>query len=155
MQELKITPLNIPQILKAALELPNVGYLEVSENYTYLNINNNYIHKLYLLLIQNIHNKEIKKPNYFNKYSMGAHITVIYPEEKIVVHSEEIGQKHNFKITGIFSAIVNSKRYYALQIKSPTLLQLRRKYNLADKLNFKNHGIDFHITFGVSDAQSN
>ena len=152
MQTLETTPLNIPEILKTALELPNTGYLDISSSYIYLKISDDFIHKLYILLIQITQNKKIKKPNYFDKYSMGAHITVIYPEEKILANSEDIGQKHNFKIIGIFSAIVNLKKYYVLKIEAPTLLQLRRKYTLPDKLNFKNHGIDFHITFGVSSA---
>ncbi len=152
MQTLKITQLNIPEILKTALALPKTGYLEASSGYTYLNIDNDYIYKLYEILIHNTQNTEIKKPPYFDKYSMGAHITVIYPEEKILANAEDIGQKHNFKITGIFSAIANVKKYYALKIEAPTLLQLRREYHLPDKLNFKNHWIDFHITFGISDA---
>lgn len=146
MKKLIITELNIPELLKTALELPNIGYLESSSNYTYLKISDAYIHQLFPF----VQNKKISKPNYFDKYSMGAHITIFYPEENKILDSEELNEEHHFKVIGAFSTVISSKRYYALKVEAPSLLKLRRKYLLPDKLAFKDHWIDFHITFAVN-----
>jgi len=145
-QKLIITELNIPELLKTAMELPKTGYLEGSSNYTYLKISDAYIHQLFPF----VQNKKTSKPDYFNKYSMGAHITIIYPEENRIIHLEELNKEHCFKVISAFSTIIGTKRYYALKVEAASLLQLRRKYLLPDNLAFKNHWIDFHITFAVS-----
>jgi hypothetical protein len=78
--EIKI--INTPLLIVAASQLSPAGKLAVSHNnLTYLNIDDNYIHQLFPLL----KNQEIKKPDYFGDDSVGAHITVIYPEENKVI----------------------------------------------------------------------
>lgn len=144
-KEAECQKLDIPEISKIALELPPIGYLETSSNYAYLKISDAYIHQLFPF----IQGKKTRKPNYFDKYSMGAHITVIYPQENRALHLEELNQEHHFKVIDAFSTVISQKRYYALKVEAPSLLEIRRKYLLPDKLNFKNHWIDFHITFAV------
>lgn len=134
-------------ILKTARQFQQIGNLAVSvNNLIYLDITDEYIHQLYPLL----DNKNITKPNYFGTGSVGAHISVIYPEEKNVFLSEELGKQHHFSIKDMLAVKIELKTYYAISVESNTLLQLRRKYNLPDLLNFKGHSIDFHITIGVS-----
>lgn len=145
MQYLAITPLEIPGLLETALTLPSFGYLEkIPQGYYYLNIDDAYIHQLFPF----VQNKKIEKPDYFEKYTMGAHITVSYPEEKII-NEEDLNKNYHFEITGAFSSVIDCKRYYALAVASNSLLQIRRKNHLPDQLNFKNHAIGLHITFAV------
>lgn len=138
-----------PLLVATALKFKQSGQLAVSPNrLTYLNINDHYIHQLFPLL-PNEKNK-IVKPDYFGENSIGAHISVIYPEENTMVSDEDIGIEHYFKIIGTFTADLNLKRYYVLKIESDSLHHLRKKYNLPEKLLFKEHLVDFHITIGVS-----
>jgi len=150
MKELIITPLDFPEILKTALDIQSSGYLEQSFHYFYLKIDDDYIHRLFPLF----QDKMITKPDYFNRYTMGAHITIVYPEENKLINEQELGKEHHFKIKEIFSTVIGLKRYYALLVEAPTLLQLRKKYGLSSQLLFKNHWIDFHITFGVCQITS-
>jgi hypothetical protein len=143
----KITKLNIPNLIKISQQFDSTGKIEASINQlTYLKINDEYIHELFPLL----HVTEIKKPNYFGDGLVGAHISLIYPEENQIINPHDLGQKHHFKIKDIIIAELGVKKYYALLIESPSLLQFRRKYNLDDNLCFKGYSIGFHITIGIS-----
>jgi hypothetical protein len=138
--------LNFPSVLTAVAHLNPSGLLEKSNNnLIYLDIDNNYIHHLFPL----ISIPSIKKPDYFAKGSAGAHITVIYPEENTIISKEDLHQKHSFIIKDFVSAEIGFKTYYVLIVESPSLLQLRRKYALPDKLCFKGYAINLHITLGV------
>lgn len=140
------TKINIPTILTLANTLSLQGSLGVTkDNLTYLNIDDKFIHDLFPLL----KNPRIKKPAYFGKGLVGAHISVIYPEENICVEDGDLMSQHVFSIKEFISAEMGQKKYYALLIKSPGLLALRRKYDLPDLLDFKGYAIDFHITIGV------
>jgi len=88
-------------------------------------------------------------PDYFGEGSVGAHITVIYPEEGKEVNQDNLGEEHDFLIKALAAAEIGQKTYYVLFVDSPTLLQLRRKHNLPDLLRFKGYSIEFHITIGV------
>jgi len=147
MNTLPIKALDNPKLINRALELPSTGYLFTSsENLIYLDVDNEYIHQLFPLL----KNKQVKKPNYFGGDLIGAHISTIYPEENIRIHKEDLGQKHEFKVKGIFTAKLHFKKYYVLIIESSTLLELRRKYGLSDMPFFNGYFVDFHITIAVS-----
>lgn len=77
-----ITKLNTPVIIHAASHLKHSGQLIRSENrLTYLDIDDAYIHKLFPLL----QDYQIKIPDYFGVKSAGAHISIIYPEENILI----------------------------------------------------------------------
>lgn len=150
MKELIINKLYLPNLINEALNLPKTGSLEATvENLTFLDIDDKYIFKLYPMLAT--HSEDIKMPNYFGLSLIGAHISVIYPEENTLVRVEDLGKTYQFEITGAFSADIDFKRYYILGINSPELLALRNKYALSDKLWFKQHLIDLHITIGISE----
>lgn len=158
--------LNLPELINTASHLPLRGILAISaNNLVYLDIDDAYIHQLFPLLQKQpvLQNQQIKKPDYFGETSAGAHITVIYPEEyqrknknqnkngkeNIKIHKKELNQTHHFVINEIVTAEIGLKTYYVLLIESPSLLQLRRKYNLPDQLCFKGYAIGLHITIGI------
>jgi hypothetical protein len=143
-QEFK--PLVLPQLIQAASQLPMTGTVAAIELYTYLDIDDRFIHELYPLL-PNPH-KLIQKPNYFGE-NMGAHISIIYPEENQLIHDEDIGTKHTFTIQQAFTTTLDMKKYWGLAIHSPSILALRKKYDLAERPCYKNHRVNFHITIGV------
>ena len=146
---LKFTRLDVPDIMEAAKHFENSGKLAATnDELAYLNINDDYVHRLYPLLHQ--HFPEAEKPDYFGEGLIGAHVTVIYPEEKTSLIKKEIGREHEFKIIDLFSAILNGKTYYALRVNAPTLIQLRREHHLPEKLCFKGHWVQMHVTIGTS-----
>lgn len=141
-----ITKLNAPAIINAASHLKQRGQLANSKNnLVYLDIDDAYIHKLFPLLQEH----QIKMPDYFSEESAGAHITAIYPEEGKRINKDDLGIEHDFSIKSVVIAEIGKKNYYVLLAESPSLLQLRRKYNLPDLLCFKGYSVGFHITIGV------
>ncbi|CEG58221.1 hypothetical protein [Legionella fallonii] len=142
-----ITKLNNDKLLQAARALELSGILARStNNLIYLDIDDAYIHHLYPLLNQ----QQATKPNYFGPSLIGAHISVIYPEETFIFDEKDLGKKYQFKIRELVIAEINLKKYYALLVDCPDLLKLRNKHGLSEQLNFKGYWIDLHITIGVS-----
>ncbi|MGQ3889025.1 hypothetical protein ACQUW5_08340 [Legionella sp. CNM-1927-20] len=142
-----ITPLKLPNLIKAAAKLPLQGTLAISTNkLIYLSIDDDYIYRLYPLLNLPL----ITEPNYFNPEGIGAHISVVYPEEYELLDIKELGCCYHFNIQQLVSAQFEHKTYYVLLVESPHLLQLRRQYKLSDYLNFKGYKISFHITIAKS-----
>jgi hypothetical protein len=141
-----IIKLDLPELINAALHLPSNGKLSVSRNnLVYLDTDDVYIHQLFPLLFS----QRIIKPNYFGENSVGAHITVIYPEENKIIDNKDLNQEHSFIIKDVVTAEIDLKTYYVLLVESHSLLNLRRQYDLPDMLCFKNYSIGFHITMGV------
>lgn len=139
--------LNIPHLEDIISTLPTTGKLKISNNnLIYLDIDDNYIHHVFPLLTS----FDVKKPNYFDTHSAGAHITVIYPEEHKIINKEDLEQDHHFSIKNMVATEILTKTYYTLLIDSSSLAQLRRKYNLPDRLCFKGYWVKFHITIGVN-----
>jgi hypothetical protein len=146
MQNLPFTQLPLPELTAAAAKLNAAGQLHLYYGgLTYLDVSDEYIHELFPLL----GDSQISKPDYFGRRSIGAHITVIYPEEQTIPDKEELNQAHSFQITGIYTAVLGIKKYYMLGVAAPSLLALRKRYGLADKLCFRKHLVDLHITIGV------
>lgn len=144
-----ITKLHNVPLLQAAQILEPSGVLaRTKNNLIYLDIDDAYIHQLYPLL----NREEAKKPNYFGPTLIGAHISVIYPEETFIFDEEDLGKKYQFQIKELVIAEINLKNYYVLLVQSPRLLVLRNKYQLPDQLNFKGYWIDLHITIGVCEV---
>lgn len=142
----KIEKLNQPEILHEAASLPMCGKLAVSSNnLVYLDINDEFIHRLFPLL----KDKQVMKPAYFAKGSAGAHITVIYPEENTRMNKKDLDSPHSFVIKDLANAEIGMKTYSVILVESDSLLQLRKKYHLPDLLCFKGYSIGFHITIGV------
>lgn len=141
----EITRIDNPAILRLAEQLPKTGKLEISANQlTYLNVLDEYIHELYPLL----EDKTIQKPAYFGKGKVGAHISVIYPEEAIIANFTEHGRLYDFTIRDLVVAKIGMRNYYVLLVESPELQLIRHKYQLPAQLNFKGYAINFHITIG-------
>lgn len=140
-----MTTLAIPSLIEKAITFnPRGKLVTTNENYSYLNIDDCYIHQLFpFLQIENI-----QKPDYFGDDGIGAHISVIYPEENTIIDSEEVDREHFFQIKKLVEAVLGAKTYYILLIESPSLRQIRRKYGLGDQLHFKDYLIGFHITIG-------
>lgn len=133
-------------MIDVAQHLSSKGITQTTENNLFcLNIDDTYIHQLFPLL----EDERIKKPDYFGEKYVGAHITIIYPEESKHINTHDLQQEHNFFVKDIVAAEIGQKTYYALLIESPSLLRLRKKYNLPDLLSFKGYSIGFHITIGV------
>lgn len=146
----RVTFLHDHELLAAANNLPLFGILKISANtLCYLKIDDNYIRQLFFLLKKKIPNKTIKMPDYFGKEKIGAHISVIYPEEKINVSMSDVGQTHHFNIMDLMAAKIHNKEYYALRIQSNSLQMLRAKYFLPSMLNFKGYLINLHITIAT------
>ena len=146
MRVLPFSKLNLPKLEKLAKKINPEGFTALSPNgLTYLDIDDNYIHTLYPLLPF----KNISKPKYFNDNAIGAHISVIYPEENRIILAHDLNQAHHFEVTGIYTALHNAKRYFVVGVSSPSLLALRTGYQLPEKPVFKNLGVDFHITIAV------
>jgi len=130
-----------------AIQLAPIGFIaNARDNLTYLNIDDDYIHALFPFLA----NKQVCLPDYFSKDLIGAHISVIYPEENTTIIQSDLGQIHYFTIKEIYTTELDLKQYYLLLIESPCLVAFRKKYDLASKPCFKNHVIEFHITIEVS-----
>lgn len=140
------TKLNIPTIIHAASRLKCKGRLaKLQNNFTYLDIDDAYIHTLFPLL----QDQQIKKPDYFGEEAVGAHITVIYPGESKEINEEDLNQEYDFAIKELVAVKIEKKTYYAILVESPSLMELRKKYDLPNLLCFKSYSIGFHITIGV------
>jgi hypothetical protein len=153
MQELKVIELNEPDLIELASRLTHTGRIAVSDdNLSYLNIDDNFIHYLQPLL----EDDTTQEPDYFDHSTnyIGAHISVIYPEEGIIIEPKDLNTVHYFTVTGLFMAECGQKIYYALRVNSPSLLKLRHKYGLQDKLQLQNHLLDLHITVGIKSIAS-
>ncbi len=144
-----IEKLQLPALVSATSRLQCAGKLARSKNnLVYLNIDDAYIHDLFPLL----QNQGVKMPDYFGAGAVGAHISVIYPEENKAINNEDLDQEHHFVVKELITAKIEHKTYYAFLIESPSLLRLRRRLGLPDLLCFKNYAIGFHITIGTKSS---
>ena len=140
-----LTELSSKSVLKIVKALDTEGIIQQRGDYCYLKIDDNFIHLVQPALAEY---GDVTKPAYFNPPDdVGAHITVIYPEEGIV--QTNAGQKHTFSICGLIKAKYGSQEYFALSVSSPSLATFRQTYHLAPKPTFKGQEIMFHITVGI------
>ncbi|HXH54374.1 MAG TPA: hypothetical protein VNK03_01330 [Gammaproteobacteria bacterium] len=141
-----------PRLLEYAKnKLPLHGTLkqDMTRTYCYLKIQDSFIFELFPL----IKKPGLSIPNYFPpRYDTGAHISVIYPEEmpSEKMKIDELEQPFYFKVTGFLSISVFNKTFFALTVSSPSLNQLRLKYKLPTKLNYRSLLVPFHITIATS-----
>ncbi len=144
--QLSMKQLSVPKLFDTVAQLSMKGHLKMNAfELTYLDIDDNFIHQIFPL----IPDMSAMKPEYFGEDLVGAHISVIYPDEDIVCHKSYLNKEHEFAVTGLFSAVLDNKKYYVLKVKAPSLISLRRRHGLSDKLVFKNCSLDLHITVGV------
>lgn len=136
-----------PVLEYAQHHLPHCGVLKKTKNFIYVDITDAYIHQLLPLIEQD----EFTIPPYFGHSGLvGAHISVIYPDEVIQYSIKEIEESE----TPIEFSLVNCQivhplsmrgieSVYLITLKAPKLDQIRKKYGLPEKRH------DFHITVGV------
>jgi hypothetical protein len=134
-------------LIMAARRLPPFGKLAMRDDLLYLDIDNHFI--LNLLPLTNI--RAIKPPDYFGEQGIGAHISVIYPDELITVPILDFEERHSFVISGFFKVIITPKQYFALGVISPALDKIRAHCHLPAELCFKGYQVGFHITLGHLD----
>lgn len=132
-------------------EVPLIGTLEQADNgYTYLNVSNKIIDGLFEL----IEKDGLSKPPYNQKKynEVGAHISVFNEDEVEDLEIKEIGKEFNFTLGEFKSTKPEGweevKEVYFVQVDSPELEDLRKKYKLPKKLN----GHEFHITIAVDET---
>jgi hypothetical protein len=121
--------------------------LRHSDGFTYVDLDDEYIHKL----VTFIRDDGFEEPPYFGRPDLiGAHITVVYPEEVIqygIGSIEECGTTIEFTLKGC-EIVVPPKwktvsEVYFVAVDAPALDEIRRKYGLSKR------AYDFHITIGV------
>lgn len=138
-----------PDLLARAQRLPLSGHLEMTaDDLVYLNISDQFINELFPLLSNE--ESKIIKPDYMGPNLIGAHISVIYPEEGQPKSLEELDTLYDFQPIDLFSTRLGKKIYYAIRVLAPPLIELRGKYGLAPLLSFKHQLIPLHITIGIS-----
>ena len=133
----------------ALTHLPQTGVLTEGKNgFVYLKVSDDYINQLFPQLSY----EGYEKPPFFRRPdSPGAHISVIYVEERNKVGKiDEIGQTFPFKVINIALVPPKSKKYVVLVVDSPELQALRKKYGLSPLL--KNH--PFHISIAEKNRRS-
>ncbi len=129
--------------------LPHCGVLRQSQDLVYVDVDDNYIHKLAALL----QSEGFVEPPYFQEGDgVGAHITVIYPHEIAqygIAQIAECGELISF--TPLHCKIVhpprlNADEVYLIVVDAPQLDQLRTRYGLPPSQ------YAFHITIAVKPA---
>ncbi len=134
-----------------------VGTLNcTADNYIYLKIQDEFI----TLLFPFIQNTEVMMPPYFNeKLSLGAHVSVIYSDENkkegvsvqnLITAFLNKKKMIPFVTHSFFKATIQNKTYFAIEIQSDELEELRMQFGLNPKqLCFKGVWVPFHFTIGI------
>lgn len=119
---------------------------QTKDGFVYVNVSNDVINGFYHCLDED---KAIQPPYREEKYNgIGAHISVMDPEEIEGHHFRERGNKIRYQVRGVFQANPDRgkmSRIWALEVHSPELENIRRRYGLSPNLR----GHSFHITFAV------
>jgi hypothetical protein len=133
--------LNETAILKAAEKLPHKGILKQgNDGYLFLKVTDDYVYKLFPMLQLN----GFRKPSSFRWGSKTrAHISVMYKDDgQRLSPIKELGYNYAFYPKRVVRVRKSKKEYIILEVDSPQLGNLRKKYGLPSKL--QNH--EFHIT---------
>jgi hypothetical protein len=142
-----IRPVAAPALLfEAKWHLDSTGILkQTPEGLVYLDISDDYIHKLYPFLQE----EGLQKPYY------SAHIPVISEQEKSHLEGiQEIGQSFKFSPQKCIRLMLKHhpqlEEIWMLNVKSPPLEHFREKYKLPSKL----HSQEFSIVIAVKPKTS-
>ena len=124
------------------------GKLQQAKNgFVYLDLPNDLINGLFAMIDED----NISKPPYNQKKynQVGAHVSVIDEKEIENIIIKEVGKEFNFSLGELKSTTPKNwdevEKVYFLQIDSPDLENLRKKYGLPEKLK----GHEFHITIAI------
>lgn len=142
------TELPDAEIIKSIEGLSLKGWIEQTPHYCYLKIDDRFVHQTYPYL--HTLDARIQKPDYFDSpNAIGAHVSVIYPEEHVTLMLENVGQIHDFKVCKLIKAQFETSAYFVLSVASPSLNRLRQMHHLSIHPVFKGYAIMLHITIGV------
>jgi hypothetical protein len=113
--------------------------MQKKDGFVYLKLDNAYVTELYSF----IQEPGCHLTSAFYRYgSIGAHISVIYANEKSTDSIKELGQIFTFIPKKIKRVKTRKYENIILQVESPELMRLRESYGLSPKLNHH----EFHIT---------
>lgn len=120
--------------------------LQTDDGFVFVNVSNDIINGFFSALEE----EGAEQPPYReSKYSgIGAHISVMDAEEIKDRVLDEKGKSIRYRVTGVFQVDPDRgkmERIWALDVDSPDLEEIRRRYGLSPKLR----GHNFHITFAV------
>lgn len=151
----KKIPFSVKKLIKPKVlsyvsqHLKNEGVLKArDEFYAYLKVDDNFIYKLFPLLEEN----DFSMPAYFTPpEDIGAHISLFYENEitqpfKLL----EVNTHHTFLAGELYLMQAFQKKYIVLSVISKSLADLRRKYELPEKISYRGLLIPFHITIAVA-----
>ncbi|MBY0529149.1 MAG: hypothetical protein K2P51_03060 [Rhabdochlamydiaceae bacterium] len=138
-------------VVEKALQCEQKGVLKQKDNgYLYLEVSKDFIAET-LPLIEVV-GKIVPPRHYTSKKGIGAHISVMYENERIeheIWEIAEIGQEFSFKVMELRSVKISRdnkmKKLWLLAVDAPELSRLREHYGLCPFLK----GHDFHITIGT------
>lgn len=125
---------------------------EKSNGYLYLDLPNDYITQAIALIETS--GKMLPSRDYTNRKGIGAHISVIFENERWnsqIYEVLEVGQEFSFSIKefGTLSAKNDKNKIWMLIVDAPDLEALRERYGL----NRIARDQDFHITIGLELGQ--
>ena len=137
-----------PWVLEQAEQIVHQGVLKQKDNgYLYVEVSNEFISSILPLL--DAPGKLVPPRHYTSKKGIGAHISVMYENERIeheLWSIEELGQEFTFRIRELRTVKLvkdnKMKKLWLIAVDAPELEKLREHYGLSSKLK----GHDFHIT---------
>lgn len=148
------TTIDLPEAMKyAQSQLPKEGVLQkTKQGMLYLKVSDRYIYEL-LPLLPDV----LSPPPYFGPGLIGAHISIIFPEEINWTKPPmlpALGTRYSFTL-GQFrwaapTRIPKASKVYFLTVNAPDLAKIRSAAGLSPQYE----GHDFHITLGVEYLES-
>ena len=140
-------------LLEHAKKLPLYGkIISHNDGFVFLDISNAFIHELYPL----IREVNIEKPNYFSEgKTAGAHISIVYPDEKPRLPMKKMPNFISFSIRNICSTCLMRKKFFMLTVNCPKLTEIRYALGLSSFPVYKKNILpDFHITIATKNLVS-
>lgn len=142
---------NQPQVVERVIQCPQKGILKQKDNgYLYVEVSSDFIAQA-LPLIE-AQGKIVPPRHYTSKRGIGAHISVMYENERILNEIwtiKELGQEFIFNVVELRTVKISRdnrmKKLWLLAVTCPELEKLRESYGLPSLLK----GHDFHITIGT------
>lgn len=139
-----------PKVIEATISLDHLGILKQKDNgYLYVEVPNEYISALLPLI--DCQGRIVPPSHYTSKKGIGAHISVMYENERIdneIWNIDELGETFTFDVKELRTVKLTRdnkmKKLWLLAVEAPKLEKLREAYGLSSKLK----GHDFHITLG-------
>jgi len=146
------------QIKKASNDLKEVELVgtlkQTNDGFVYVKIDDDFIDGIFPLITDD----NIKKPPYFDKDGIGAHISAITSDEiedKEIKEIKEIGKEIPFTFKEVYSTNPQGwdemSRVWFVSVDIPELVKIRKVYDLPETYEDKGH--DFHITVAVRESK--